>query len=358
MLWVVAMSSWSAFMPLVDLADECDLEDIEAKAKQDQRRQQTEKARWQRLLKRAQGNSIHRVIPQSDEASDNWAVRIQKQYFTVGFYTAIHNLKEAPSDKGDTKQLGRERARAVMSLMIQVIKLLWEIMSPPPDSSISHILDCVVLDDTSCRIRGQGDGVPAIYTVMNTVQAIHVCYTDGGCNNFSIPTPYMCLPSQKTEDLHIAYSSGLLLSSWGLGKSFQAVEERLSDQMAKSLQQQINDVPDAWKCQVMVGDALPTNDAVFRMERAVAVHERARSAKKRQLALRMKCQLHQLCLVRKPAVLSIDNFWSTLVRLAHLFEQYSFKRQFALALIQVFKHPGKFRRVLACNFVAFKFLFC
>ena len=97
-----------------------------------------------------------------------------------------------------------------------------------------------------------------------------------------------------------------------------------------------------WKCQAMVGDALKTNDAIFKHERQVLAQQNAQ----KRLAIRVKCQLHQLCLVRRPLVLSIPRFWTTLVRLGHLFEGYSFKKQLALAVLQVLRAVGGFQRNL------------
>ena len=314
------------------------------------RRSQTDAARTQRFknLLRKQKSSI---LLDEAEKSDKWASEIQKNYFTTRFYSAIQFLRdESPfaSSCGDNKKVALERARAVMSLLIQKVLALRRILTSSEGPRINHVLECVVLDDSSCHLRNQGDGTPSIYTVMNTVQTVHISYSDGKCTSFSVPTPFMCLQTQKTEDLHTAYTSNLLMSSCGVGQSVKNIEGSFQCQgfqvaSDKSLEDMLAE-SDAWQCQVMIGDALPTNDAVFKLERKLVLKDMVESKRKRRVCFRMKCQLHQLRLVRKPAVLSVERFWTTVVRLGYLFEQYSFKRQFALALVQIPKVPDAVQR--------------
>ena len=306
------------------------------------RQRQTEKARTKRLVNRiksSQTSGMDRGVRKLQE----WSNRLQDTFFTPNLYSAALQSKEDAFAAANNQKVARERARAVKSLIVQVLLALQRILAPPPDSSLQHVLECVVLDDTSTRLRNPRDSTSTIYTVMNTVQAVHIQYSNGQCNSFAVPTPFMALQSQKTEDLHTAYTSQLLLSSMGLGQAFKAVETALQHPADRSVEQLLQAASSTWKCQVMVGDALPTNDAVFKYERDLLAAA-GTAQQSRRLCLRMKCQLHQLCLVRKPAVLSVEKFWSTLVRLAHLFEQNSFKRQFALALAQVLKAPGAFQR--------------
>ena len=61
------------------------------------------------------------------------------------------------------------------------------------------------------------------------------------------------------------------------------------------------------------------------------------------LAMHVTCNIHKLSLVRKPLVLSVPHYWSSLVRLAHLFEARSFKQRFREALASTIIES--FRRV-------------
>ena len=80
------------------------------------------------------------------------------------------------------------------------------------------------------------------------------------------------------------------------------------------------------------------NDTAWRHERQIMLDQRDRTrdmaaAPRRTLGMRLRCTNHQLCLVRRPMVLSCKGYWATLVRLGHLFEVNSFRRSFAAALI-------------------------
>ena len=282
------------------------------------RQRQTERARTKRLVNRIKSSQTA-GRDHGTGTFEDWSNRLQDTYFTPKLYKAVDLTKETAFDVGDYQKVARERARAVKSLMVQVLLALRRILAPPQDSSLQHVLECVVLDDTSSRIRNQGDSSSTIYTVMNTVQAVHVQYGNSQCNSFAVPTSFLTLQSQKAEDLHTAYTSNLLLSSMGLGQAIKEVEMMLQYPAEGSVENLLQKTSSTWKCQVMVGDALPTNDAVFKYERELLVAA-GTAQQSRRLCLRMKCQLHQLCLVRKPAVLSVEKFWSTLVRLAHLFE--------------------------------------
>ena len=305
--------------------------------------QRTEKARIQRRINRYK-KPLEEIREQEKvDQSKSWASRIQAQFFTPQFLT-VPPSHDAFAE-ADRKTQGRERSRAAMSLLVQVLKMLVSLLSPSASAHegrarVNCVLDCVALDDTSCRIRGSGDAMPSIHTVMNTVHTLHISSDDSSCQSVKIPTPYVCLPSQRTKDLHDGYCAYVLLSSKGLGRIFKALERacRTPQSLEAVLQSS------KWRCQVMVGDSLKTNDAIFKHEQQAL----AKQDMKRRLAIRVRCQLHQLCLVRRPLVLSVARFWTTMVRLGHLFEQYSFKKQLALALIQILRAVGGFQRNLVC----------
>ena len=79
---------------------------------------------------------------------------------------------------------------------------------------------------------------------------------------------------------------------------------------------------------MFVGDALRANDAAFRREAFLLSQCNSGNI----CALRLRCSVHQLSLIRKVAVLMIPKFWSTIVRLAHLFEILAFRKTFASSM--------------------------
>ncbi|CAK9049078.1 PARP-type domain-containing protein (Fragment) [Durusdinium trenchii] len=173
----------------------------------------------------------------------------------------------------------------------------------------------------------------SIHSVTNTVQTLHVIYSDSSCECTMLPTPFISLPGQKTDDVYSAYSAHLIVSNGPIGHRIQALENAVPDIGAK-LQDLLEQV--GWKLHVFVGDAAKTNSAIFRIQK----RRQLAAGTKRKLSIQVKCLLHQICLVRRPSILAIDSYWSTVVRLAHLFENWSFKRQFGISLLHILKQPG------------------
>ena len=237
-----------------------------------------------------------------------------------------------------------------MSFLCQLPGMLKRMLRPSTadasQCSPESVIDCVVLDDTSTILRGS-DGMPTVHSVMNTIQTIHTSFSNGSRESAQVPTPCICLPTQKAEDVFLGYAAGVLLSSQGVGTIMESLDKKSivesGEQDSPTLEALIGTFK--WKVHIFVGDALPTNTAVFKLERRLQ-RQALQSGGWGILSLRIKCVLHQVCLVRRPAVLSVDRFWATLVRLAHLFEQHSFKRQFTLAVVQILRSADGFQRSL------------
>lgn len=327
----------------------------EARAKASEKfaanQRRTSKARIQSLVNRAKrkaglaiGIDVGTDIASAPEPSSACFINeLQEKYFTPRFLHAGFE-RSSPFQKPDSRGLGRDRSRGLMSYLIQLVRLLERLLTPstedPAKSSAYQVLDCVVMDDSSTRIRGQADNMPTLHSVMNAIQTVHIDY-NGVCESFQVPTPFICLPSQKTADVHAGYKSWLLVSGFGVGPGLRALEEKATSH--DRLQSLIDGA--AWKIQVFMGDALPTNSATFRLERE-RLKQLLQRGVTRHPALKLKCLLHQTCLIGRPAVLSIAGFWPALVRMGHLFEQQSWKRQLGLALFQNLRSPGRFVRSL------------
>ena len=342
-------------MPLLDLCsdetcepnetgtvEESETEQCRQKKEANQKR--TEKARQTALMNRLKrkAGDLHDMRVEGDEKSDSWAKRIQEMYFTPKFSAIAPLNKDNPFGKPQTQRIGIERERAVMSFLVQLLLLLQKLLTPPRGEKVEQVLDCVILDDTSTRTQDK-DSMRSIHSVTNTVQTLHVMYSDSSCECTMLPTPFLSLPSQKTEDVYGAYSAHLIVSNGSIGHRIQALENAVPNIGAK-LQDLLDQV--GWKLHVFVGDAAKTNSAIFKIQKR---HQLAVGAK-RKLSIQIKCLLHQICLVRRPSILAIDAYWSTVVRLAHLFENWSFKRQFGISLLHILRQPGRFQRVLALVF--------
>ena len=106
-----------------------------------------------------------------------------------------------------------------------------------------------------------------------------------------------------------------------------------------------------------MGDALKANDAAWRLERQLLKQRRldeVDDACSRTLALRVKCMVHQINLIRKPCVLAVPHYWSTLVRLGHMFEQASFRKAIAASLLRVLQESFH-RALLALDYILYFF---
>lgn len=192
-------------------------------------------------------------------------------------------------------------------------------------------------------MKGFGQGSRStIHTVCNTVQSVHVRYSPPDDSkqwvweSLNIPTPMVVLQSAKTGDIHSAMTSMSLICGNQVGSTLQAFG--LEPTSVKPLS-------DAFLTEVMVGDSLKANRAAWRIERS-HLASRRESGESRVLGLEVRCLVHQLNLVRKPMVLSISGFWTNLVRLAHLFEQYSFRQSFSASLLHLLQSPEAFQRDL------------
>ena len=321
-------------------------------ARREVNRKRTQKAREAARVGRLQKQVKELREEKGQTAGLSWSKSIQENYFTSFFNEAPSRTKRDAFAKPDFKRIGRERGRAVMSFLFQIPGVLRKLLAPKKNDrqqefAVQQITNCVIMDDTSSRVRG-ADGAAVIHSIMNTVQSLHVAYGNSSWESLQIPTPCICLPSQKTDAVYQGYAFGSLLSSQGVGRLFQSLDNMVTSAneglqpIARLFQQP------TWKIQVFVGDALPTNDAIFKLE-CNLLEQASKTNVWGASGLRMirfKCALHQVCLVRKPVVLSIDNFWTNLVRLAHLFEQSSFKKQFAVAILQRLNSVGGFRRIL------------
>ena len=323
--------------------------DREREAKLEANRKKTQKARETVIVnrwKRKAGVSLDNEAEESAPMSTSWARRLQDRFLTPKLNAVGPVSTEKAFAKCNTKQIAIERGRAVKSILVQIVGMIQRVLNPNLSSGIHQILDCVILDDTSARLQDQ-DHMPSVHTITNTVQTLHIVYNDQSCESVPLPSPMICLSGQKTEDVYAAYASHLIVSNDGIGYSIRALEKAVAnDDREVKIEEWLRKAK--WKIQVFVGDAAKTNTAVFKYQK----HLQQRLGEARKLSMQIKCMLHQVCLVRRPAALSISGYWCTLVRLGHLFEQWSFKRQFGLALLQLLRLPGKFQRVLVemnCN---------
>ncbi|CAK9049182.1 unnamed protein product [Durusdinium trenchii] len=333
-------------MPLGKFFSDTPLEDNEIDQGVTSRRSQTEKARnalatsrvsrrWARTVQKEIG--IHHESSKSSEETKG-AQALQKQFFTGRLHHthALSHSYESITCPDQNKANQRGRARCTWSLLRAIAQAFEAVFASPQAPPVKFVINTVVPDDTNTRMKGPNQGDRSlVHTVMNVVQSCAV-YCDGllkqGANKnhdwqcFSIPCPLSVLKTANTDHIHAAYRSTLVACASGLGERWKAFS--LKPEVSRAVANA------KWAAQVMCGDALEANSSAFRCERTLLAHNRQRSVKVcNTVAIRFKCCNHQLGLVRKPVVLGIERYWSTLVRLAHLMECAGFRR------VEVAKYP-------------------
>ena len=318
----------------------------EEDAARNKRRIQTSAAR----VAAARAQSQAQSSKQQQHSEDSFAQRLQSQYLTPS-YSRVSHQPDHPGNppafqsERSYKQVFRERARCIWSFlqsMVGAVSILFA-----PEKNIQHVVNTCVADDTNTRMRSQHSERTVVHTVMNTVESVYIRYNKDNSESewpwqlLHIPTPVHCLPTAKADSLHAAFTSWMLVCASGMGKHWLRLQcpETLLDRAR-------------WRSFVLVGDALKANDAAWKAEMCVLSEQRRKqgqnldSAIHRLLGLRMRCGVHQAALIRKPVALSIQSYWTTLVRLGHLYEQYSFRRAISGALVSLLNKEGVFRRTL------------
>ena len=297
-------------------------------------RNRTEKGRTHFLLNKQKARlAAEQPRPANEESK---CAQLQKFFFTSKFFKA--QLEEgvyASDGVSDYKSFGLDRARSVYSLARCLAEVISKFFTAEnPETRLFHAINTHVVDDTSTRLKGPTHADRAtVFTIMNTVQCLHARYTPinvlaaqgntgkveeaDGCKSLRVPTPLQLVTNADATGIHRGFADSAVLTAQGMGRMLQ----RFGAPKDPTPQA-------AWKTFVFAGDALKANEAAFRAE----CLELFQSNKEKQLAIRFRCAIHQICLIRKPVVLSVPKLWSTVVRLSHLFETMSFRKSLARAL--------------------------
>lgn len=308
------------------------------------RSQKTKKARDAALVSR---------VKKKLEGSDNVGIKhtgaakeIQKMCLTERLHHNFAISRAYDHSTGDPKKKNlHNRARCAWSLLCFLGTVLENILlvKNTQRNRIKHLINTIVPDDTNTRLKGPArHDRSVIFTIMNQVQNCIVTYDskfqdDDVCNwhCLALPCPTRILHTPDALSIHAAYTSYLIAGSRGIGTSLQNI----------GLPPDTSSLKDAtWVVQVMCGDALEANSAAFQIERRILASKRRNGACLNKLAVRLKCCNHQLGLIRRPIVLGVERYWSTLVRLSHLFESAAFRRRLAAGIISLLGSPGIFER--------------
>ena len=193
---------------------------------------------------------------------------------------------------------------------------------------IAHVISINVADDTDIKLSSGLFRSTEVRSIFNCIQQ-HIVVPTGAASLhdaiwFLIHQPLVALSRAST--LHVLAE----FLSWSLAFC-NTVGWRLR---ALGLQPNLFEhVP--WHVFILMGDANKVNDSMSaNMSRAVC-QQHAREDGKCMVSLQLHCLIHQVCLTRKTLALGFDSYWSTLVRLAHLFESRTFRQKFYAALTKI-----------------------
>lgn len=233
-----------------------------------------------------------------------------------------------------TQTIHRRRLRVVFSWFQAWCSALGEFLRPIGiGGNGNHCFTVNIVDDSNFRLAQVLEGAPnwrgsRVISVMNLVQSIVVSYEDSGktCQRtFMCHTPLVTVPKTNAATLGLELQSWLLTFLGKVGRRFQLFGMSW-------------DAFDMFPIQgtLLVWDSLVTNISVLKRLRIlvqIAHQENGHSVLYPVLA--NICALHQCSLLRKPLVHHFPGCWSTITRLAHLFEVSTFRQQFRSALVQV-----------------------
>lgn len=263
-------------------------------------------------------------------------------------YRQLIKADSSLNDKGLNTSHWFQRLRLLISYLKKWACTIVSFFTSKP--RVNHILLTSIIDDTNMKLAsqipgsGSGSTKSRVVSVMNHVQNMVVNYDydydgDGGGGNdsesrseirrkhFKIHTPMVCLPKADTGTLATEFATRLFSFLGCTPSRFRGLG--IPQNVLKSVQLQTI-------C-VCYDSLNKTNLAMFKQIRT-AVHRR-RTREGHEVGIRpflgMQCQIHQLSLMRKPLLTGFPSFWSSVVRLAHLFEVHSFRAQFRSTLLLI-----------------------
>ena len=232
---------------------------------------------------------------------------------------------------------------------------------------VHHVIGVGVIDDTNMRLSTTVEGrwqSSRVVSVLNNCQTCVACFelettndqSQGDCGrepllgykSFTMHTPMTCLPRANAPVIFQELVSWMISFMGMSGQRWQHFGLR-SDLLDK--------VPII--CQSLCFDSLSTNIRITKMLRAVTFQQRLEHAQEKESSgakslerpalplIGIACAIHQLALSRRALLFYHSGFWSSIVRLSHLFSVHSFRCQFRSALFAVLSESFVFIPVQA-----------
>ena len=307
------------------------------------RRQRTAPARLQSLLSRQKKRLLRiataNLPPPLDEPE-----QFQATYFRS---SRLWTLDDVTSGEKETWGERKQAVWLYLVSMVSAVRALFESgrsqTADGPQTGFSHVISVNINDDTDIKFASGSAGSSEVRSVMNNIQ-YHICARRRSDGSRTVPGQHKWFHlHQPLVVLNRALAGHIFreFMSWSLhfckstGQRLKALG--VPDDIFAGVRTQVF---------VFAGDANKVNTAIFScITKAVHYHEEEEGGDPRTIAFLLRCTIHQVCLTRKVLALGVDGYWSSLVRLGHLFESHTFRQRFYTAMAQLIRENFDFFEV-------------
>ena len=213
------------------------------------------------------------------------------------------------------------------------------------EKKIEHTISVVITDDTNMRLAmpyaaSGKHRTSRVVSVMSLLQTLVCSFTnDSGerrWRSFHFHTPLVPLERADTKGLACELLSWLFVYLGRVGERFARL----------GVKQDVVDAVPLQAC-VICWDSLKTNMSILKGLR-IAVHSKHTTSDSGDLGAPLcplfscRCCIHQIALCRKMMLFFFAGHWSSIVRLAHLFESHRFISQFRSSMLQIVYNSFEF----------------
>ena len=308
-----------------------DCEALRQEVKTFRRRHQTQKARDALREKRLRAKLTQDKLPRNEHPAAEYQADV---FVDSGF-----ELCKA----GAPKPVRRRRLRLLWSWFTTLTSAIASLLRDR-EKDLRHVLNICVIDDTNMTLAPSRDGefdkhgCPSnVVSVMNNIQTLVLRFSgEGDCEQppdsyrtFLVHTPMCPLDRANASGIATEFVAWVMFWLGAVGQHWRRFNERLELPSSVPIQ-----------CLVISWDSLKTNTAVMKGLRQCVyarslVDSSKHGAEQVFPLLSNRCAIHQLALIRKHSLFFFGGFWSTIVRLGHLYEIRSFRRHVKKAILQV-----------------------
>lgn len=306
---------------------------------------ENQKARWQRQARTFKARAASLVSKARNRLARTVGAQLQAPSHPAESYRADVQDDSVLHQPGQYSPYPRNRRlRLLVSYLRAWGSALMEFFTWANSSgrTVHHTILSTIIDDTNMRLTSSAveDSVPQwkssrVVSVMNTVQAFTLSYSgaeaEAPCHKtFSVHTPLVTLPKTDKDSICAQLVDRMITFAGHVSRRFTSLG--ISSSFA-------NQIP--IQGLTICFDSLVTNLSVLKRVRAILHKQHTdrmdanQSGQQIHPMLAVTCLIHQLALSRKCLITGFDHYYSSIVRLGHLFEVSSFRTQFKRALLAV-----------------------